>query len=150
SFYPLAFEIEEALRESKDLYLECDMKADKKMEITASAKTVYGPGDGLSKHLSPDTKRAFDEYLEWSGESPEMYEQYRPFAVAGIIGGNALRRANYKGELGIDMHLYKEMKAASKPVLGLESTADHMLSPDARKTEQDQERTLANELADLR
>lgn len=153
NFYPLPPEIENAFNSSKDLYLECDMTVDEKLKKMQEVKTMYLKGDTLSKHLSPETKRAFNDYLTWAGESMEMYQQFQPAFAAGCIATSALRRAGYNGSLGIDEHFYKQAKQAKKPVIGLEPMSMHMAGASALtagKTNTQLDQELGTIFADVR
>jgi uncharacterized protein YbaP (TraB family) len=123
NFYPLPQEIETASNESKVLFVEADItKADKsKILETLKQQGTYHPPETLSKNLSPQAREILDQYLNWSGESIGIYDAWKPWVVAEILSSGALRRAGFKSDLGIDMHLLKEAHAANKKVVSLES-----------------------------
>src|SRR5262249_30508306 len=69
----------------------------------------------------PEARAILNEYLNWSGESIGIYDAWKPWVVAEILTSSALRRAGFKSDLGIDMHLLKEAHAAKRKIVALES-----------------------------
>lgn len=153
NFYPLPKEIEQAFQESKALYLECSMTGNEKLAKMQEDKTLYVKGDCLSKHLSPETKKVFKDYLTWAGESMDMYEQLQPAFAGACIATSSLRRAGYKPELGIDEHFYKQAKQLKKPVIGLEPMEMHIAGAsaiEAGKSNKQLDKELCSMFADMK
>ena len=121
-FYPVSDEIDKALSQSKELFVECIPDRDKIVAVSKSLndKYAYKNGDNLYKHLTAGTRRVFEEYLAWAGEPAEIYETYRPFEVSGLIGSDAVRRYGLTVP-GLDRYLIKKAKLANKKVVELES-----------------------------
>lgn len=140
-FYPISDEIEKAFLQSKELFVECIPDREKiiKVSKTLKGEHAYKPGDNLYKHLSPETRRIFEEYLQWSGEPMEIYETYRPFEVAGLIESDASRRYGLKVP-GLDRYFIAKAKQANKKVAELESVEFQLnLLSDLSEPEQDAE-----------
>lgn len=153
NFYPLPKEMEQAFQESKALYLECSMTGNAKLEKLQEDKTMYVKGDCLSKHLSPETKKVFKDYLNWAGESMDMYEQLQPAFAGACIATSSLRRAGYKPELGIDEHFYDQAKKLKKPVIGLEPMEMHIAGAsalEAGKSSKQLDKELGSMFADMK
>ncbi|MBY0550440.1 MAG: TraB/GumN family protein [Candidatus Obscuribacterales bacterium] len=153
NFYPLPKEMEQAFQESKALYLECSMTGNAKLAKLQEDKTMYVKGDCLSKHLSPETKKVFKDYLNWAGESMDMYEQLQPAFAGACIATSSLRRAGYKPELGIDEHFYEQAKRLKKPVIGLEPMEMHIAGAsaiEAGKSGKQLDKELGSMFADMK
>jgi uncharacterized protein YbaP (TraB family) len=147
TFYPLPQEIENAANESKVLFVEVDVAQADKSKILESLKErgTYRPPETLSKNLSPQVRAILDEYLKWSGESIGIYDAWKPWVVTEVLSASAIRRAGYKGDLGIDLHLLKEAHAAKKKIVSLES-ADSQLKLMESFDKSTQEKMLAAEV----
>ncbi|PWT96175.1 MAG: hypothetical protein C5B53_10240 [Candidatus Melainabacteria bacterium] len=128
NFYPLPQEIETASNESKVLFVEADILQADKLKILETLKQqgAYKPPETLSKNLSPQARAVLNEYLNWSGESIGIYDAWKPWVVAEILTSGALRRAGFKSDLGIDMHLLKEAHATKKKIVALESVESQL------------------------
>lgn len=156
SLYPLPKEIERAFDESKCLVVEVDISKRKvdpaRIETLVATSGKYTPPDKLSKHLSPGTKRVFDAYLNWAGESWEMYDQYKPWYVRELIGASVPRRGDLsklrKG-LGIDMHFLAKAAAKKKPVDEFE-TVEFQLGLDSKLADDVQDKLLQVSLLELK
>ena len=121
-FYPVPDEIDKAFEQSRELFVECIPDREKILNVSKSLKNKYAykSGDNLSKHLNPQTKRVFEEYLTWAGEPMEIYESFRPFEVSGLISSDAVRRYGLTVP-GLDRYLINKAKQANKKVVELES-----------------------------
>ncbi len=156
SFYPLPAEIDDAFDQSKKLVVEVAIdkrqsdigKVEQQVEKTSS---TYTPPDHLSKHLSADTRKAFDSYLSWAGESWTMYEQYKPWYVATILEASLPRRGEIlkiKPGLGIDRYLLARAKLEDKSVAELE-TIESQLSLRSKLAEDVQDKLLLQTVFDF-
>ena len=123
NFYPLPAEMENALNESRILFVEADvLQADpnKTMDIMKK-RGICQPPATLTQSLSPETVEIFKQYLDWAGENLSAYQPYKPWVVSQLVANAALRKAGYKPELGIDRHLLNEAHAVGKKIIPLES-----------------------------
>lgn len=127
-FHPMPQGILKAFKESNHLLVEVDVTdpdSIKKMkEAEKGIEEKYKPPERLRDKLKPDTKKVFDEYLAWSGETWEMYDSFRPWKCIEALGGAIPRRGDitkFSGRFGIDLFLLKEAKENEIPVTGLES-----------------------------
>lgn len=156
SLYPLPKEIERAFDESKCLVVEVDISKRKidpaKVEALVAACGKYTPPDKLSKHLSPGTKRVVDAYLNWAGESWEMYDQYKPWYVRELIGASVPRRGDLsklRKVLGIDLHFLAKASARKKPVAEFE-TVEFQLGLDSKLADDVQDKLLQVSLLEIK
>lgn len=144
SLYPLPREIEAAFNESKCLVVEVDISRRKvdpaKVNQLVDTSGKYTPPDKLSKHLSPGTKRVFEAYLNWAGESWAMYEQYKPWYARELITASVPRRGDLsklRKALGIDLHFLAKALLTKTPVAEFETVEfqlalDSKLAPDVQ------------------
>jgi uncharacterized protein YbaP (TraB family) len=156
SLYPLPKEIERAFDESKCLVVEVDISKRKvdpaKIEALVATSGKYTPPDKLSKHLSPGTRRVFDAYLNWAGESWEMYDQYKPWYVRELIGASVPRRGDLsklRKVLGIDLHFLAKAAARKKPVDEFE-TVEFQLGLDSKLADDVQDKLLQVSLLEIK
>ncbi len=149
-FYPVPSEIEEAFAQSQELFVECIPDRAKIISSAKSAneKRAYKNGDKLSNHLSPETKKVFEQYLDWAGEPMEIYERYRPSQVSGLISSDAIRRYGLKVP-GLDMYLIAKAKQMNKRVSELESV-DFQINLLSGFSEAEQDAQLLSALLDLK
>jgi uncharacterized protein YbaP (TraB family) len=154
--YPMPLEIDQAFDESKLLIVEVaidrrpvDPAAMKKLVETAG---TYTPPDKLSNHMSPATKKIFEDYLTWSGESWPMFERYKPWYVRELTAASMPVRdemRNLRSGLGIDRYLLGRAKATHKDV-GEFETVDFQLGLFSKLPEDVQDKLLQVSLLDVR
>ena len=127
-FHPMPQGILKAFKESNHLLVEVDVTDPdtiKKMkDAEKGIEEKYKPPERLRDKLKPDTKKVFDDYLAWSGETWEMYDSFRPWKCIEVLGGAIPRRGDitkFSGRFGIDLFLLKEAKENEIPVTGLEA-----------------------------
>ncbi|MCA9803403.1 MAG: TonB family protein [Cyanobacteria bacterium HKST-UBA02] len=154
NFYPLPRGILDAFNESNHLYLEIPINDEsfikKSEEIRSKMKGTYDPPDKLKDKLSPETKKAFEEYLAWSGETWDMYNKYRPWLANNILSGSLPRRGEleeYKGRYGIDNYLCAQAMINDVTVGGLEPPDREFF---AKLEEPVQDKILFSSLLDLK
>lgn len=145
-FYPLPSAIDQALDESKHLMVEIAID---KVDPSKVAKTVhelgqYTPPDHLSKHLTPETKKVFEQFLDWSGGTWEMYEKYKPFYAAGMASQSkrwVTEATKFRSSLGLDLYFLARAREAGKAISDLE-TVEQQLHIEADLSEAAQDRLL--------
>lgn len=123
SLYPLPKEMEDAFDQSKHLIVEAriDELDQSKLNQNLKPLMLFTPPDKLSNHLSTTTKSALKEYLNWAGESENLYESWKPWFLASYINASIMKKEGLKPELGIDRHFLKKAKEQGKTVSQLES-----------------------------
>jgi uncharacterized protein YbaP (TraB family) len=152
-FYPLPSAIDQAFDESKQLMVEIAID---KVEPEKIAKIVhqlgqYTPPDHLSKHLTPETKKIFEQYLSWSGETWEMYEKFKPFYVAGLAQQSQkwATTTKFRSGLGLDLYFLARAREAGKVISDLE-TVEQQLHIDADLSEDAQDRLLRTSIIHMK
>jgi uncharacterized protein YbaP (TraB family) len=82
SIFPLPDPVEHAFAESKVLAVEADVSnvnLDEAMGLLGEYG-MYGEGDSLSKHLSPETSSALDSFCDKHGLPRELLESMKPWS----------------------------------------------------------------------
>lgn len=143
-FYPLPTAIDQAFDKSKHLMVEIaiDKVDGSKVRDMRDKLAYYTPPDHLSKHLTPSTKKVFEDYLKWSGESWAMYEKYRPWYAAEIAAQSKRWRGDaFRASLGLDLYFLTRAREAGKAISDLE-TVEQQLRIDAELSEPAQDMLL--------
>jgi hypothetical protein len=140
--YPLPKEVETAFAAAKVLTVEINIKNVDQAKTLALVQQygMYGADDSLTKHLSPETLAALEEYCTKHGVPRTGIEQLKPWVVAVTISAMAWQQAGEDPSLGIDMHFLNENKPPQR-VDELE-TAESQLSLFASATEEEQQAML--------
>lgn len=112
SIFPLPDPVEHAFAESRVLAVEADVSninLDEAMGLLGEYG-MYGEGDSLSKHLSPETSSALDSFCEKHGLPRELLESMKPWMVALMAEATSAQQAGMDATSGIDMHFLNEIK----------------------------------------
>jgi uncharacterized protein len=146
SMYPLPKEVESAFAAAKVLAVEINIKNADQAKLLGVVQQygMYGPDDSLTKHLSPETLAALNEYCTRHGVPQMGMEHLKPWLVSISIVAAAWQRAGEDPSLGIDMHFLNESKPPQR-VDELES-AESQLTLFASATEEEQVAMLASTL----
>jgi uncharacterized protein YbaP (TraB family) len=147
--YPLPTVMEEAFDSAGALVVEANVRdADPAEMLTLlSEQGVYGDGSTLRDHLAPETWTRLEAVIGELGLPPEIILHQRPWLASLTVTALALKRAGLDEGLGIDRH-FLERAGAGKPILELESVRGQIRLLQ-ELTEADQERMLAQTIADL-
>lgn len=133
-FYPLEPEIENAFKESKNVFPEFSPLKNTNIYKVAGGKfaaehnraaTSKSKYFNLSTHTSTDVKKALNDYLSWSGESSDVYEPYSlPSALIAIDHSISVQ----DDQFGPDIEDYMSALAqkSQKKVNGLKSLDERM------------------------
>ena len=120
-------ELEAAIGESKDLYLEIINPADASSIAAPLLKLGYDPDHALSSKISKSDLALLDAALLRDGLGSEArYEHMQPWLIAVILQLQPEKRSGYAAENGVDLQVRKEFVDAGKPVNGLESVATQL------------------------
>lgn len=147
-FYPLPAEMDRAFEESKNLIVEIaiDRREVERNDMRQWLKDTafYKPPDCLSKHMSPETKRLFTQYLNWAGETVAMYEEYKPWYVREIVQEALPAKresiaARYS--MGVDLYYLGRAKELKKQVSEFE-TLEMQFKLDSKLTQEAQDKLL--------
>ena len=142
TMYPLPREVEAAFAAAKVLAVEINIKNVDQAKTLALVQQygMYGADDSLTKHLSPETLAALDDYCTKHSLPRAGINQLKPWVVAVTIAAMAWQQAGEDPSLGIDMHFLNESKPPQR-IDELE-TAESQLSLFAGATEEEQQAML--------
>lgn len=138
-------EIKDAYKQSKAVIVDT---IDLKTSLPYSEKTIrYVGDDSLSKHLSAESKEAMDRFLNWSGESIDMYEFWKPWLVA-LAMENSSYRLNGFDRVDWEKFIAERAKKDSKPLFEMES-AENKAKLFENLSDDDQNRLLRLAIKEL-
>jgi uncharacterized protein YbaP (TraB family) len=105
---------------------------------------MYSGGDSLSKHISPETSAALDDFCSKHSLPRAGIEQLKPWVVAVTIAALSWQQAGEDPSLGIDMHFLDESKPPQR-IDELESM-ESQLNLFVSATDEEQQALLASTL----
>jgi uncharacterized protein YbaP (TraB family) len=146
-FYPLGTEVMQAFSKASKVAFEIDLQNTAAIQSGMEKHGMYGTGDSLKNHLTPDTLARLDQALKKVGLSSESYMQMKPWVVADEIMMLALAQAGYDPKQGIEEYLLKLATQQKKQIVGLE-TIDFQFSLFSRLTDKDQDQFLKEVIDD--
>jgi uncharacterized protein YbaP (TraB family) len=123
--YPLPPEIDAAYKDSAMLVVEADITKvnQEALAMQVMLQGMYPQGDSLDKHLTPETKKALDEYLAAKGLPAALIAPMKPPLAALTLQALILQDSGLS-ENGIDMYFLTQANTAKdKKIVELE-TAD--------------------------
>ena len=121
SFYPLPAPIENAWQQADVLIVETDLNAVSPQDNQQIAElSQLPPGDRLANHLSPSQYQALLKQAKVYGLPESSLSQLRPWVAAITLMQQALSRAGYRADLGVDAHFTTQATRTGIPVRGLE------------------------------
>ena len=119
--YPLGEAVESAFEEADVLAVEVNLQSllnNMAALIKTSVALVYGVGDDVTNHISPETYQLGVEKLGY----PEfLLRRMKPIAWYTLAENNSYLAAGLDTDLGVDNHLLLRAKKAGKQVDELES-----------------------------
>lgn len=117
--------LNEAYKNSSYLAFEYDMiEAEKDPEVMERElnEIKYQDGTTLKDHLSEETYSKLTKFIEEKKYGTiEIYDQFKPYAIAAIITQIMASDASLNPNDGIDMYFLKKAKEEKKTVLEVES-----------------------------
>ena len=121
SFYPLPASIEEAWQQADILIVEADLHTISDQDNQQIAQLSQLPaGDRLANHLSPSQYKALLKQAKAYGLPEASLSPLRPWVAAITLMQQALARAGYPADLGVDEHFNTLAARTGMPVRGLE------------------------------
>ena len=131
STYPLSRPVEDAYAAADVLAVEVDLYRFMKNPLNSIKYTLalmYGLGDSIQNHISPETYALGVETL---GMPEVALRLYRPMAWLSLAENQVYERAGFSSDYGVDLHLSQRAQADGKRLDELESM-DFQLSLMAR------------------
>jgi hypothetical protein len=123
--YPLSVPVEQAFAAARVLALEAD-PTDGEDAWAAMREGMYVAPDTLASHISPQLYADLQAALPRVGLPVEFARAMKPYLLAMTIAMMEVQRLGYDPALGLDVHLAKQARARSMPIVELESMAAQM------------------------
>jgi uncharacterized protein len=115
-------ELEAAISESQDLYLEIADPANTSNALTSVAKIGFDRDHPLSTKISKADVGLLDTWAKRNGFGSEVaFEPMNPWLVFLILSVTPALHSGYATTGGVDLQIRKEFVAAGKPVRGFET-----------------------------
>lgn len=118
--YPLPAPIEDAFAQARVLAVELDPSQPAARQAILR-RAVYGPGDGLDRHLPLSLVTEAQRAVAKFGLDEQFVLQAKPWLLASVLMAAAGRESGYTPDAGIDAHLIARAKAAGKRIVEIES-----------------------------
>jgi uncharacterized protein YbaP (TraB family) len=119
--YPLPSAYNRAFDASSQLVFEDDPKRSSAGIKALFKAGTYPKGDSLKYHVDPRTYTYLRRFFALLNISEEKFSKFRPWLIDLMLESPSSEHF----ELGVETFLTKRAQANSKPVSGLESTAEH-------------------------
>lgn len=148
-FFPLEPEVAHALTSASNLVIELDIRNGEPIRRALDKYGVYPEGDTIRNHLSLAAFGKLTDALNKAGMSLADVERYKPWMVANLLIGAELTLRGFQRGQAVEYYLLAAAQKQNKKVLQLES-ADYQLSLFATLDDEQQERYLLENMADLK
>jgi uncharacterized protein len=122
--YPLPPAYNRAFDASLRLALETDPKDTTRAEQDIQKAGRYPRGDNLKNHVDPRTYDYLRRLFARMKIPEEKFINLRPWYMSLLIQSGGAR--GFSSSLGVERFLVQRAQANSKPVVGLESSREHM------------------------
>ena len=145
---PLEGEAKKALVHSAKLVLEVDIDQGSAIQDAIKKYSMYGEGDSVDKHLSPQTLTQLQTMLASSGIAFGSVSQMKPWAIGNLLLIFDLMKSGFSPDKGADVTLLAYAKAHAKTFEALE-TAEYQMSLFDSMSDIQQEQSLSETLIEL-
>lgn len=148
AFYPLEPQVTRALSAADKLVLEVDIRDTTALQQAAARHGIYPDGQTIDQHISTASLEKLKQALQNANIPFESIVRMKPWLVTNLLIVQAMARAGYPAEQGIELYFLTIAKKEKKTVTQLE-TADYQLSLFNGLTDKQQEEYLLETLAQL-
>ncbi|MFC7298497.1 TraB/GumN family protein [Herminiimonas aquatilis] len=148
AFYPLEPQVTRALSAADKLVLEVDIRDTAMLQQSVMRHGIYPEGQSITQHLSNASLEKLKQALQVAGTPFDNVARMKPWMVTNLLIAQAMARAGYPTEQGIELYLLAVAKKENKLVQQLE-TADYQLSLFNGLSDAQQEEYLLENLAQL-
>ena len=148
--YPLSAAYESAFAAAGTLVEEINLAEAEQLAAAPLllAKGIYTDGRTFEGVVAKDTATLVAGRLKNTGIPPEMIRMMKPWMVMLMITAFEAQKAGLDAALGLDKYFFDKAKAASKPVIALE-TAESQIDRFDQMPESLQEQMLRSTLMEL-
>lgn len=128
--YPLQQKLLDAFEASDAIAVEVDvvaMQQDFELMTEMSNMMLYSDGTNLTNHVSAETIKLFNEYVEEYGISGltidyiDLLYLYKPWVLQSLISNDLVAAAGFEAESGIDMYFLNLAKDKGMEIIEVES-----------------------------
>lgn len=148
AFYPLEPLVTRALQEAGTLALEIDLRDTVSFQQAVVKNGMYTDGRTVADHLSTDSVVRLKDVLQHAGIPFASVARMKPWMIANLLIVQAMARAGYPMEQGLDLYFLSVAEKEGKNIVGLE-TADYQLSLFNHLDDAQQQAYLEETLHDL-
>jgi uncharacterized protein YbaP (TraB family) len=127
AFYPLEPQVTRALSAADRLVLEVDIRDMATVQQAILRHGVYPGGQTVVQHLSAASLEKLKQALQVTGIPFDNVARMKPWMIANLLIVQAMARAGYPAEEGLELYFLSVAKKENKAVQALES-ADYQLS----------------------
>jgi uncharacterized protein YbaP (TraB family) len=121
--YPLPAGYNRAFDASSRIALEVEPKALSGSTASLSKAGKYPSGDSLKNHVDPRTYDYLKRIFALLRIPEEKFSRYRPWMLVLLLDSPSER--GLSDDLGVDEFITQRARANNKPIVGLESAAEH-------------------------
>jgi len=120
--YPLPRAVEDAFEASSVVVMETDMAALESPQMVARILELgmFHDNTTLKTFLSPEAYEQYTAFLTEMGLPTLLFEKYKPWLVGITLSVQAMQKAGFRPEFGIEQHFARRAKALDKPMAHLE------------------------------
>ncbi len=121
--YPWADAIETAFNQADTVVFEIalDEQTIKETEKLFEQYALYPEGESIADHLDATTFGKLSKTLEARELPPNVFDRFRPWAVAVALSITVMQQLGYLSDFGIDKLVYKRSENAGKRITALET-----------------------------
>lgn len=138
--YPWADAIESAFNRADTVVFEINLDEQTKEETAQLMQryALYPEGESLADHLDATTLDTLNKTLRARELPPELFNRFRPWAVAVMLSITVMQQLGYLSDFGIDNLIYKRSIKTGKRIIALETPEQQLgimagLSPDVQQ-----------------
>ena len=148
AFYPLEPQVTRALSAADKLVLEVDIRDTLTIQQAVMRHGIYPDGQTIDQHVSANSLEKLKQALQAADIPFESVARMKPWMITNLLIVQAMARAGYPAEQGIELYFLSVAKKEKKAVQQLE-TADYQLSLFNGLSDAQQEEYLKENLAQL-
>jgi len=121
--YPWADAIESAFNQADTVVFEITLDEQTKEETAQLMQqyAFYPESETLADHLDATMVNELNERLQARGLPPNVFNRFRPWAVAVMLSITVMQQHGYLADFGIDNLIYKRSEKTGKKIAALET-----------------------------
>jgi uncharacterized protein YbaP (TraB family) len=126
--YPWADAIESAFNQADTVVFEIhlDEQTIKETARLMQQYAQYPERETIADHLDATTFEKLNKMLEARELPPNVFDRFRPWAVAVMLSITAIQQLGYLADFGIDNLIYKRSENTGKKIIALETPQEQL------------------------